>query len=274
MFSYTEGATMTPSDAHSPETDETELAGIRVIPLHGAPEAQPGDDIAAMALAALARSNLRLQDGDILVVTQKLVSKAEGLLVDLTTIEPSDIALRYAQQWGRDPRQVEVVLRESVRIVRMDRGLIISQTRHGFVCANAGVDASNVPGGNTVCLLPRDPDGSAERLRAALARQSGAELAIIISDSFGRPWRQGIVNVALGVAGMAPLADYRGQPDDFGRIMNSSVMAVADEIASAAELATGKVERTPFVLVRGYPYQRAAGSGAQILMDPAADLFR
>jgi coenzyme F420-0:L-glutamate ligase/coenzyme F420-1:gamma-L-glutamate ligase len=261
----------TPSDA---QAAEAEPASIRIIPLRGAPEAQAGTDIAAMALAAASANGVRLHDGDVLVVTQKVISKAEGLLVDLRTIEPSDIALRYAQQWGRDPRQVEVALRESVRIVRMDRGLIISQTRHGFVCANAGVDASNVPGDDMVCLLPRDPDASAERLRAEIARQAGVEVAIIISDSFGRPWRQGIVNVALGVAGMAPLADYRGQPDDFGRIMNSSVMAVADEIASAAELATGKVERTPFVIVRGYPYQRATGSGAQILMDPAADLFR
>ena len=215
-----------------------------------------------------------LADGDILVVTQKVVSKAEDLLVDLRTIEPSDIALRYAQQWGRDPRQTEVVLRESVRIVRMDRGLIISQTRHGYVCANAGVDASNVPGEETVLLLPRDPDASAARLREDLRRRAGVEVAVIISDSFGRPWRQGIVNVALGVAGMAPLADYRGQPDDFGRVMTASVMAVADEIASAAELATGKVDRTPFVVVRGYPYQRAEGKGADIIMDSASDLFK
>ena len=252
-------------------------AGIHIIPLRGAPETQPGDDIATQVMESAAASGARLEPGDILVVTQKVISKAEGLLVDLRTVEPSDIALRYAQQWGRDPRQVEVVLRESARIVRMDRGLIIAQTRHGFVCANAGVDASNVPGEETVCLLPRDPDASAERLRAELARRTGAALAVIISDSFGRPWRQGIVNVALGVAGMAPLADYRGQPDDFGRIMNSSVMAVADEIASAAELATGKIERTPYVIVRGYPYQPASGasgSGAQLLMDPAADLFR
>lgn len=259
------------SDARS---DAAEPVGIQIIPLRGAPEAQPGADVAAMVMEAAAGSGVRLRAGDILVVTQKVVSKAEGLLVDLNTVEPSDLALRYAQQWGRDPRQVEVVLRESARIVRMDRGLIIAQTRHGFVCANAGVDASNVAGDDVVCLLPRDPDASAERLRADLARRAGVNLAIIISDSFGRPWRQGIVNVALGVAGMAPLADYRGQPDDFGRVMNSSVMAVADEIASAAELATGKVDRTPFVVVRGYPYQPANGSGAQILMDPAADLFR
>lgn len=260
--------------ADEARTTDAEPAGIRLLPLRGAPEAQPGDDIAAMALDAAAASGVRLSAGDILVITQKVVSKAEGLLVDLKTVEPSDIALRYAQQWGRDPRQVEVVLRESVRVVRMDRGLIIAQTRHGYVCANAGVDASNVPGEEIVCLLPRDPDASAALVRAELERRTGVELAVIISDSFGRPWRQGIVNVALGVAGIAPLADYRGQPDDFGRIMNSSVMAVADEIASAAELATGKVERTPFVVVRGYPYQRAEGSGAQILMKPADDLFR
>ncbi len=251
-----------------------EPEGIRIIPLRGAPEAQPGADVATMALAAATASGVQLQNDDILVVTQKVISKAEGLLIDLTTVEPSDIAQRYAQQWARDPRQVEVVLRESARIVRMDRGLIIAQTRHGFVCANAGVDASNVPGDDIVCLLPRDPDASAERLRAELRRQTGVALAVIISDSFGRPWRQGIVNVALGVAGMAPLADYRGQRDDFGRVMTSSVMAVADEIASAAELATGKVDRTPFVVVRGYPYQRAEGSGAQLLMDPTMDMFR
>lgn len=260
--------------ADEARSTDVEPAGIRLLPLRGAPEAQPGDDIAAMALDAAAASGVRLSAGDILVITQKVVSKAEGLLVDLKTVEPSDIALRYAQQWGRDPRQVEVVLRESVRIVRMDRGLIIAQTRHGYVCANAGVDASNVPGEEIVCLLPRDPDASAAQVRAELERRTGVDLAVIISDSFGRPWRQGIVNVALGVAGIAPLADYRGQPDDFGRIMNSSVMAVADEIASAAELATGKVARTPFVVVRGYPYQRAEGSGAQILMNPADDLFR
>ncbi len=248
--------------------------GIQIIGLRGAPEAQPGDDLARMALNAAAATGVALGDGDILVVAQKVVSKVEGLLVDLRTIEPSDLALRYAQQWGRDPRQVEVVLHESTRIVRMDRGLIISQTRHGFVCANAGVDASNVPGDETVLLLPRDPDASAARLRENLRRLAGVDVAVIISDSFGRPWRLGIVNVALGVAGMAPLADYRGQPDDFGRVMSASVMAVADEVASAAELVAGKVNRTPFIIVRGYPYQRSEGKGADIIMDGASDLFK
>ena len=261
---------MTAADDASATTPNS----IQIIPLRGAPEAHPGDDIAAMTLAAASASGVRLEAGDILVVTQKVISKAEGMLVDLGSVTPSDLALRFGQQWGRDPRQIEVVLRESARIVRMDRGLIIAQTRHGFVCANAGVDASNVPGEDVVCLLPRDPDASAARLRAELLRRTGQEIAVIISDSFGRPWRQGIVNVALGVAGIAPLADYRGQPDDFGRVMSASVIAVADEIASAAELATGKIARTPFVIVRGYPYERTEGSGAQILMDSASDLFR
>lgn len=248
--------------------------GIQIIGLRGTPEAQAGDDLAQMALDAARATGVRLADGDILVVAQKVVSKVEGLLVDLRTVEPSDLALRYATTWGRDPRQTEVVLRESARIVRMDRGLIISQTRHGYMCANAGVDASNVPGDDTVLLLPRDPDASAARLREELRRLAGVDVAVIISDSFGRPWRLGIVNVALGVSGMAPLADYRGQPDDFGRVMTSSVMAIADEVASAAELAAGKVNRTPFVVVRGYPYQRAEGTGADIIMDAASDLFK
>ncbi|HLY30860.1 MAG TPA: coenzyme F420-0:L-glutamate ligase [Ktedonobacterales bacterium] len=250
---------------------------IRLIGLRGAPEVTPGMSLANQVIAAAQASEITLQDGDILVVTQKVVSKAEGLLVDLRAIEPSNLARRHAERWGKDPRQIEVILRESARIVRMDRGLIIAETRHGFVCANAGVDASNVPGAEMVCLLPDDPDASAARLRAELARRLGVELAVIVSDSFGRPWRMGIVNVALGVAGLAPLVDYRGQPDDYGRVMSASIIAVADEIAAAAELATGKVERTPFVVVRGYAYQRdarEAGSGADLIMPAAQDMFR
>ncbi|MEO7000956.1 MAG: coenzyme F420-0:L-glutamate ligase [Ktedonobacterales bacterium] len=271
---------MSGQDADTQQTDQPETTSapneVRLIALHGVPEAQPGDDVAQLVLAAASTTgDFSFQDGDILVVTHKVVSKAEGQLVDLRTIEPSDLARRFAERWGKDARQVEVVLRESVRVVRMDRGILIAQTRHGFVCANAGVDASNVPGDATVCLLPRDPDASAARLREELQRRLGIELAVIITDSFGRPWRLGIVNVALGVAGLAPLADYRGAPDDQGRIMNTSVMAIADEIASAAELVAGKVARTPFVVVRGYPYQRRdTGSGAELVMDAASDLFR
>jgi coenzyme F420-0:L-glutamate ligase / coenzyme F420-1:gamma-L-glutamate ligase len=207
-------------------------------------------------------------------VTHKIVAKAEGRLVDLRTIEPSDFAREWAAAWGKDPRHVEVVLRESVRVVRMDRGVLITQTRHGFVCANSGVDASNVPGDEVVCLLPLDPDATALAIHRGLKAASGAHVAVIIADSFGRPWRNGIVNVAIGVAGIAPLVDYRGQADNFGRTMQVSVLAVADELASAAELVMGKVSRCPMALVRGYHFDRREGAARELLMDPATDMFR
>ena len=248
-------------------------ASLQLIGLRGAPEIQPGDDLARLVLESAAAADITLQSGDVLVVTQKVVSKAEGRLVDLTTVEPSDLARRFAERWKKDPRYVEVVLRESTRLVRMDRGLIISETRHGLVCANAGVDASNVAG-ELACLLPLDSDASAATLREALMLRLGIDLAVIISDSFGRPWRYGITNVAIGVAGLSPLADYRGRPDDFGRVMQASVLAVADELAAAAELVSGKVNRCPFVVVRGYPYERRDGRAAELVMDPTMDMFR
>ncbi|HEX8034695.1 MAG TPA: coenzyme F420-0:L-glutamate ligase [Ktedonobacterales bacterium] len=246
---------------------------VRILGLRGVPEIHPGDDLARIAMEAATATGASFAPGDILVVTHKIVAKAEGRLVDLREIEPSPLAQRFTQ-WGKDPRYIEVVLRESERIVRMARGLIISQTRHGFICANAGVDASNVSGGDIVCLLPLDPDASAERIRAAIREATGVDLAVIISDSFGRAWRNGITNVAIGVAGMSPLLDYRGQPDDFGRVMSATLLAVADEVAAAAELTTGKVKRRPMVLVRGYDYPQRDGKAAELLMDPATDLFR
>lgn len=255
-------------------SSETPQQGaVQIFSLPKVPEVQPGDDLAAMVVDAAIAGGAPLQDGDILVVTQKVVSKAEGRVVDLRTVEPSDLAARFAERWGKDPRYVEVVLRESSRIVRMDHGVLIAQTRHGFVCANAGVDASNIAG-EMACLLPLDADASAAALRDALTRRLGIDLAIVISDSFGRPWRNGIVNVAIGVAGMAPLEDYRGRPDDHGRVMHASVIAVADEVASAAELLAGKVNRSPFVVVRGYAYRRAGGRAADLVMDATTDLFR
>ena len=248
-------------------------ASIQLLGLRGVPEVRAGDDLARLVIESTATSGVTLTDGDILVVTQKVVSKAEGRLIDLHTVEPSDLAARFAARWQKDPRYIEVVLRESVRIVRMERGLIIAETRHGFVCANAGVDASNVAG-DQACLLPLDPDASAASLRDQLRRRLGADLAVIISDSFGRPWRSGITNVAIGSAGLAPLADYRGRADDHGRVMQASVLAVADEIASAAELVSGKVNRCPFVIVRGYAYERRDGRAAELVMDPTMDLFR
>lgn len=251
----------------------TGAASIQIVGLRGVPEVRPGDDLARLMMESATASGVNFQDGDMLVVTQKVVSKAEGRLVDLSGIEPSDLAVRFASRWKKDPRQVEVVLRESVRIVRMDHGVIIAETRHGFVCANAGVDASNVAD-DVACLLPLDPDASAVALREELSRRCGVDLAVIISDSFGRPWRNGITNVAIGVAGLAPLADYRGRPDDHGRVMQVSVLAVADEIAAAAELASGKVNRCPFVVVRGYAYERRDGRAAELVMDPTMDMFR
>ena len=215
-----------------------------------------------------------MKTGDVVVVTHKVVSKAEGRLVDLATVEPSALAKGFAARYEKDPSQIEVVLRESKRIVRMDRGIIISETHQGFVCANAGVDASNVPGDETVCLLPLDPDASARRLRDALASLAGGDLAVIVSDSFGRAWRHGITNVAIGVAGMEPLADYRGERDPYGYPLTASVLAVADEIAAAAELVMGKTKGIPVAVVRNYPYERGSGTGRDLLMEPERDLFR
>jgi coenzyme F420-0:L-glutamate ligase/coenzyme F420-1:gamma-L-glutamate ligase len=247
------------------------VRGLEVLPVVGLPEVRPGDDVAGLVAEAAGKD---LRAGDVVVVTHKVVSKAEGRLVDLRAVEPSALAKGFAASSGKDPRQIEVVLRESRRIVRMDRGLIISETHHGFVCANAGVDASNVPGEDVVCLLPMDPDASAARLRETLAARSGSDLAVIVSDSFGRAWREGITNVAIGVAGMQPLADYRGERDPHGFPLVASVLATADELAAAAELVMGKTAGIPVAIVRGYPYERAAGTGRALIMPPERDLFR
>lgn len=249
-------------------------AEVRIIGVDHVPEARPGDDLADLIAYGIERSGLTLADGDVVVVTQKLVSKAEGQLVDLREVEPSALAREWAERYDKDPRQVEVVLREARRIVRMANGLIIAETRHGFVCANAAVDASNASAPDQVSLLPVDPDASAERIRRGLAERAGVELAAIITDSFGRPWRKGIVNVAVGVAGMEPLIDYRGQYDDQGYELRATVIAVADEIASAAELVMGKLARRPVAIVRGYAYQPGDGSARALVMEPERDLFR
>ncbi len=246
---------------------------LRVLPVYGVPEAQPGDSVAELVLEGMRASGLSGEPGDVLVVTQKLVSKAEGRLVRLDAVEPSPLAREYAARWERDPRQVELVLRESVRIVRMDRGLVIAETRHGFVCANAGVDLSNVPSGYAA-LLPLDPDASAERIRAELRERAGWEPAVVVSDTFGRAWRNGIVNVAIGVAGLRPLRDYRGQRDPYGNELRVTVIAVADELAAAAELVMGKTEGCPAAIVRGYAYEPGPGSARELLMPPERDLFR
>lgn len=247
---------------------------LELIGLDGIGEVQSGDDLAALVAQASADSGIRLADDDVVVVTQKIVSKAEGRLVDLATVEPSPLARDWAARWDKDARQVEVVLRESAAIVRMaPGGLIISRTRHGLVCANAGVDVSNVGGGDVAALLPEDPDASARGIREGLRERTGATPAVIVSDSFGRPWRNGIVNVAIGSAGIESLLDLRGEADVAGRPMRATIIAVADELASAADLVGGKVDQRPVVVIRGYRW-RASDAGASVLvMEPERDLF-
>ncbi len=247
---------------------------ISLVALEGIPEIASGDDLAAFIAGALTSADIGLEDRDVLVVTQKVVSKAEGRVVDLATVTPRPEAVEWAAQWGKDARQVELVLQESAEVLRMaPGGLIISRTRHGLVCANAGVDLSNVGSGDVATLLPIDPDGSARSLRDRLGELAGVHPGIVISDSFGRPWRNGIVNVAIGCAGLEPLVDLRGTPDADGRVMHSTVIAVADELASAADLAGGKAARRPVVLVRGYEHQAGDGAAAELVMDRGLDLF-
>jgi coenzyme F420-0:L-glutamate ligase/coenzyme F420-1:gamma-L-glutamate ligase len=252
---------------------------VRLLGIDGIAEVRPGDDLAALIANAIETSGYGLEQSDIVVVTHKIVSKSEGQVIDLRTIEASTLARQIGERWNKDPRKTEVVLREAQRIVRMHQGMIIAETAHGFICANAGVDASNAAP-ESVVLLPRDPDASAEGLREALAKRFDFDLetapAVIISDSFGRPWRQGIVNVAVGVSGMAPLVDYRGLEDAAGYELSASILAVADEVASAAELVMHKLAGRPVAIVRGYvpPLPGAFGTGQDLLMGPERDLFR
>ena len=259
-------------------TDAARRPGrVEVIALEGVPEVQPGDGLPALLVAALEATPdlLPLHAGDVLVVTQKIVSKAEGAIVDLRGIKARPEAIEFGRRWDRDPRQVEVVLREAVRVVRMANGVVITETRHGFICANGGIDASNVGprSGDIVTLLPEDPDASAGAIRRAIEARLGVDVPVVISDSFGRPWRWGIVDVAIGVSGLTPLQDLRGTPDADGRVMKSTVRAVADELASAAELVLGKTAGRPAAIIRGADPPRGEGSIRDALMPRASDLF-
>ena len=249
---------------------------VTLIGIEGMPDIGPGDDLAALTVEAARRQGTPPASGDVVVVTQKVVSKAEGRLVRLAEVEPSAFATEVARATDKDPRLVEVVLREATRIVRMERGVIITETRHGFRCANSGVDSSNVgpEAGEAVTLLPEDPDASARRIREGILAATGAQVAVIISDTFGRPWREGAGNVAVGVAGLEPLHDYRGQQDLYGRDLHSTVIAVADELAAAAELVTNKLTRVPVAIIRGYPFQAAESGMAPLIRDASRDLFR
>jgi coenzyme F420-0:L-glutamate ligase/coenzyme F420-1:gamma-L-glutamate ligase len=267
---------------------------LQIWGLEGIPEIQPGDNLCRIICTALERN--RSSPGSpagrdkapeqasdsrgpivwpttVFVLAQKVVSKAEGRIVQLEGVQPSEQAKDWAVRYHKDARMVEVVLREARRIVRMDRGILIAETHHGFICANAGVDASNAPKG-TVVLLPEDPDRSARRLRLGLEDALGVPLGVIISDTFGRPWRQGLTNIALGVAGLSPFIDYRGKSDFFGRTLQATVLAVADELSGAAELVMGKTLGIPVALVEGFQYSPVEGTGRALIRPPDEDLFR
>ena len=248
---------------------------LRIIGVQGMPEVKPGDDLAGFLINAAQRQGTPIEAGDVVVVTQKVVSKAEDRVIGFDGIDPSPLALTITEGYRRDPRHTEIVLRESARVVRMDRGVIISETRHGFICANAGVDASNIPGWETVALLPLDPDASARRIMESIKSRLDVDVGVIVSDTFGRPWRNGAANVAIGVAGLDPMLSYVGLEDSHGNMMHTTEIAVADELAAAAELVTGKVDGVPVTIIRGYSYLPMQDASIQRLIRTGdRDLFR
>lgn len=247
---------------------------IRLVALRDIPEVRPGDDLGRLIAEAARNQPAPLEDGCVVAVAQKIVSKAEGRVVDLGGITPSQAAASFAAEYGKDPRVIELSLRQARRVVKMERGVLIVETHHGLVCANGGVDVSNAPGGDRATLLPEDPDASAARLRAALEALTGKDCAVIVTDTFGRPWREGLVNVAIGAAGFGTLADYRGRCDRHGRRLNATLIAVADELAAAAGLLMQKDAGTPVVLIYGARIDRSPGSARDLIRTPERDLFR
>jgi len=244
-----------------------------VIGIEGLPEIHMGDDLGRLIAEAATAQGTSLAAGDLLVVSQKIVSKTEGRVLRLGDITPSAESQAVAEEIGRDPRLVEVILRESRRVVRKDKGVLIVETHHGLVCANAGVDQSNVDA-DTSCLLPEDSDCSARGLRDGLATLTGHRLGIIIADTFGRPWREGLTNVAIGVAGLEPLKSYLGEKDPAGHVLQATILALADELSSAAEPIMGKLDRIPVVIIRGLNWPRGESGSRSLLRDPSRDLFR
>ena len=247
---------------------------LRIIPLRIAGEIQPGDSVAEILLQTLRRQKTSLLSGDILVVKHKIVSKAEGQLIPLKTVKPSRASKAWAARYGRDARTIELAVSQSKRIVRRKRGVLITETHHGLVCANSGVDVSNVDGGEHALLLPKDPDRSAMQLHRDLKKQLHLAIPVIITDSVGRPWREGLTEIAIGVAGMLPLYDYRRKRDPHGYMLTASIEAVADELACAAGLVCGKLESTPACIIRGFRYQPGRGRARQLIRPAKADLFR
>ncbi len=249
------------------------MADLTIAGLRGMPEILPGANLPALIVEAIGRARLEVDDGDVFVVTQKIVSKANGRLVRLDSVEPSAPAIEFGRRAGKDSRLIEVILRESVRIVRMERGVIIAETRHGFVCANAGVDGSNVAAG-FVTLLPENPDEDARAIRDALTESLDRHIGVIVSDTFGRPWRLGQVNVAIGSAGVKPLVDYRGCLDASGQRLQSTVIGVADQLASAAELVMGKLSAVPVAILKGAAALLGDGRAADLIRPSDEDMFR
>lgn len=247
---------------------------FEVIAIEGLPEVAPGDDLTELISAAAQDSGVGIRPGDVVVVAQKVVSKSEGAIRKLSQTAVTAQVVELAERIGKDPRMVQIVMDESVRIVRAVPGVLIVETRHGLICANAGVDASNVPGDDSVTTLPADPDASAERLRAGLESRAGGNVAVIVSDSFNRPWREGSMNVAIGVSGFEPLADLRGHVDDHGRVLAATLVSVADELASAAQIVMGEIGRVPAAVIRGVGFSPGNVGAGVLLRPPARDLFR
>jgi coenzyme F420-0:L-glutamate ligase/coenzyme F420-1:gamma-L-glutamate ligase len=257
-----------------PDIDEAKPGEIRILPIAVSGEIRVRDSLSGKLLAAAESASVHFQDGDILVVKHKVVSKAEAVMVALDEIRPSPAIRTWARRHGIDARVSELAVRESRRIVRRKNGVMITETKHGFVCANSGIDVSNVDGGRHAVLLPANPDSSAAKLRRELKKQLGIEIAVIVSDSFGRPWREGLTEVAIGVSGMRPLVDYRGRRDPHGYSLHATVDAVADELACAAGLVCGKLANTPACIIRGYSYIRGNGKAQELIRPAEKDLFR
>jgi coenzyme F420-0:L-glutamate ligase / coenzyme F420-1:gamma-L-glutamate ligase len=245
-----------------------------IMPVHGLPEIHPGDDLAQMIADGARKAGEDLRDGDVVAVAQKIVSKAEGRIVPLATVVPSPRALAMAKEANKDARQLEVVLSETAKIVRWTHGVLISETRHGFICANAGVDRSNAGAPDTVILLPVDPDASASRLREAIRAKTGARVAVVVTDTFGRAWREGHMNVAIGIAGLPALKRYVGQFDPEGYELRVTEIAIADEVAAAAELVMGKLDRCPVAIVRGIGIDGTTETARDYVRPLDKDLFR
>lgn len=263
-----------PAAASEKQSEARPRAGLQLIPVSLADEIQPGDSLVNKLLQALRREHLAFEPGDILVVKHKIVSKSEGRVVDLATVKPSADSIAWAKKYNLDARVIELATRESRAVIRRKNGVLITETRHGFICANSGVDVSNVDGGRHALLLPADPDRSARKLHRELKQRTGISIPVLITDTFGRPWREGLVDFCIGIAGMKALRDDRGHRDPQGYTLQASLEAIADELAAAAALVCGKLNRTPACIIRGFTYEPANGRGRDLLRPAASDLFR